>query len=50
MVTEPWHSVKPSDPQVYHNNTLCTEGNNIERQNRRSGTDGRPLCRHCARI
>ena len=50
MKTNPWHSVKPSDPAVYHNDTLCTEGNNIEAANRRNGTGGRPLCHHCARL
>jgi hypothetical protein len=50
MVTSPWHSKKPSDRRVYHNNTGCTEGNNIERQNRVSGTGGRPLCDHCGRL
>lgn len=30
-----WHSVKQ---QVHHNNDKCTEGNNIERVNRQSGT------------
>lgn len=47
---DPWHSVKPNDPRVYHNNTNCNTGNNIERENRRSGTDGRPLCAECARL
>lgn len=46
----PFHSVKPSAPKVYHNNNACTEGNNIESHNRRPGTDGRPLCNHCARL
>ena len=46
----PWHSVKPNDPQVYHNNTKCTEGNNIEAKNRRSGTGGRRLCKRCAEL
>lgn len=48
--TSPWHSVKTSAPQVHHNNTACTEGNNIERENRREGTGGRPLCNSCARF
>jgi hypothetical protein len=48
--TSPWYSVKPSDRRVYHDNTLCTEGNNIERENRREGTDGRPRCEHCSRL
>lgn len=48
--TSPWHSVKKNDPNVYHDNTKCTEGNNIEPENRRSGTDGRPLCKSCDRL
>jgi len=48
MKTSPWYSVKPYDPHVYHNNTLCKTGNNIEKENRREGTDGRPLCKECA--
>lgn len=50
MVTKPWHSVKLTDPQVYHNNTECNTGNNIETENRREGTGGRPLCKECARL
>jgi hypothetical protein len=44
MKTSPFHS--PKQP-VHHNNTSCTEGNNIERENWRSGTGGKPLCKHC---
>ncbi len=43
----PWHSVKQS---VHHDNTACTEGNNIERENIRSGTGGKPKCAHCQRL
>lgn len=43
----PWHSILQNR---YHNNTLCTEGNNIEPKYRRSGTGGKPLCAHCARL
>lgn len=43
--TSAWHSVKQD---VYHNNTECNTGNNIERENRRSGTGGKRLCRECA--
>ena len=35
---------------VHHNNSACTEGNNIERQYRREGTGGKPLCKHCQRL
>lgn len=45
--TNPWHSIKQ---QKHHNNTKCTEGNNIEPENRRSGTGGKPLCSHCSRL
>lgn len=48
--TSAWHSVKETDRKVYHDNTACTEGNNIETKNRRSGTDGRPKCDHCTRL
>ena len=41
----PWHSVKTS---VHHNNTNCNTGNNIERENLRQGTGGKPLCQECA--
>ncbi len=44
----PWHSVKPNDPRVYHDETQCKTGNNIEAENRRSGTDNRPRCKECA--
>jgi len=43
----PWHSSRPSDPAVYHDNDRCTEGNNIERQYRTPGTGGRRRCKHC---
>lgn len=45
--TDPFHSIKQD---VYHNNTSCTEGNNIEAVNRRSGTGGKPLCNRCANL
>lgn len=50
MKTSPWYSSKETDRRVYHDNTECTEGNNIENKYRRPGTDGRPLCQHCARL
>lgn len=45
--TAPWHSVKQN---VHHDNTNCTEGNNIEPENRRSGTGGKPKCQHCEKL
>ena len=41
----PWYSSKAD---VYHNNTECNTGNNIETENVRSGTGGKPLCKECA--
>ncbi len=46
----PFHSKRPNDPNVHHNNDRCTEGNNIEAQNKAPGTGGYPLCAHCARL
>ena len=45
-----FHSKLQSDRPVYHDESTCTEGNNIERQNRVAGTGGRPKCEHCRRI
>jgi hypothetical protein len=45
MKTSPWHSIKQP---VHHDNTNCNEGNNIETENRRDGTGGKPLCKACA--
>jgi len=44
----PWHSVKQYTRNVHHDNTECTEGNNIEKEYWRAGTGGRPKCEHCA--
>jgi hypothetical protein len=45
--TSAWHSILQS---VHHNNTNCNTGNNIERENLREGTGGKPLCQECARL
>lgn len=46
----PWHSKRPGET-VYHDNTACTEGNNIETYYFAWGTGGRlALCVHCARL
>jgi hypothetical protein len=44
MKTSPWHSIKQDK---HHDNTSCNTGNNIERENRREGTGGKPLCTEC---
>lgn len=43
----PWHSILSG---VHHNDTNCNTGNNIERENLRQGTGGKPLCRECANL
>lgn len=48
--TAPTYSVKLNTPKVYHDNNKCTERNNIEPENVRSGTDNRPICDHCRRL
>ncbi len=40
-----WYSDKGT---VHHNNSKCTLGNNIERENIKQGTGGKPLCSQCA--
>ncbi len=40
----PWHSV---NSVVHHVCTNCNTGNNIENENRRSGTGNKPLCAEC---
>lgn len=47
MKVAPFHSVKPNTPNVYHDNNACTEGNNIEPENKRAGTANRPRCKRC---
>ena len=46
---QPWHSKRPGET-VHHDNTACTEGNNIETYYFAKGTGGRPLCKHCERL
>ena len=44
----PWHSIKQN---VYHNNTNCNTGNNIETENLRKNTTGnKPLCQECKKL
>jgi hypothetical protein len=46
----PWHSKLPSARPVYHDETTCEIGNNIERENVAPGTDGRRKCDRCREI
>ena len=44
-----WYSKRQGET-VHHDNTKCTEGNNIEAYNRAQGTGGLPQCKHCAQL
>jgi hypothetical protein len=44
----PSHSSK--SPGVYHVCSRCTEGNNIEPKNKRSGTGGGRMCQRCKEL
>ena len=47
----PFHSSNPNvSPKVYHDNSSCTEGNNIEAKYKNAGTDNRPRCASCTRL
>jgi hypothetical protein len=48
--TTPWHSTRPDDKKVHHDETRCTEGNNIEARYKKSGTGGYPKCNRCKEI
>lgn len=43
------HSKEP-ETEVYHDNTECTEGDNIESYNLEGGKGGLRKCAHCARL
>jgi hypothetical protein len=43
----PWHSKRIGET-VHHDNTKCTEGNNIESYYLAQGTGGLQLCKKCA--
>ncbi len=45
----PFHSKKPGT-EVYHDESTCTEGNNIESFNKVAGTGGKRKCSRCSEI
>ena len=45
--TGPWHT---TESRVYHDDTACTEGNNIELKNRQQGTGAKEKCSICLRL
>lgn len=51
--TSPFHSKNPRIPDSerrYHDNTLCTEGNNIEWYYKVMGKGGYPRCHRCSTL
>ena len=46
----PWHSARATDRPVYHDNSQCTEGNEIEGRYRQPLTGGRQRCAQCVRL
>ena len=50
--TDPWHSVleEGKSDGIYHDETNCNTGNNIEQEYRRSGTGNLDKCAECRRI
>jgi hypothetical protein len=46
--TDPIYSKKQKN--VYHNNSKCTERNNIEKENIAHGTGRLPLCKRCKEL
>lgn len=50
----PYHTITPERPygerDVYHDHNNCPTGQQIEPQNRRQGTAGRPRCVDCTRL
>lgn len=47
MRVSPYHSSNPTDPDVHHTFDNCPSGQQIPSRNRRQGTNGWPLCKHC---
>ena len=50
MKVSPFHSKRVWHRAVYHDESRCTEGNNIEPHNRVDGTGNRPKCDSCKEI
>jgi len=50
MKTTPYYSINPTDPDVHHDHSDCPSGQQIPAANRRSGTNGKPRCKHCEKI
>jgi len=40
----------PEHRKVYHDDSDCPEGKRIENKHRKTGTDGKTLCKECAKL
>ncbi|HEY9297676.1 MAG TPA: hypothetical protein VIQ31_15185 [Phormidium sp.] len=50
-IVSPWHSIKEGTKKVFHNNTECTKGDDIEKKYRKQGEGiGRELCEYCSNL
>lgn len=50
-IVSPWHSSKEGTKKVFHNNTECTKGNNIEKKYWKQGEGkDRELCVECSNL
>ena len=45
--TFPWHSKKSG---VYHNNSACRTGKEVDPDDLQQGTGGKALCQECAEL
>jgi hypothetical protein len=48
--SKPYYSVSSSDRPVFHNKSNCPEGERIKKEDKRYGTDNRPLCKECQKV
>ena len=48
-IVNPWYSIREGT-EVYHNNTTCTEGNNIEPYNVERGKGNKRQCEKCKEL
>ena len=46
----PFHSIKETDGDAYHECTNCVSGRNIKPENKRAGKGGKRQCARCARL
>jgi hypothetical protein len=50
MAAWPYYTVEPETHPVYHVKDNCPDGKRIKLENKRYGTDGRPLCKECPKV